>query len=74
MLLIVTVTALAAVFVLHSLPCFAQRAEELQTQRLNRREQAEQRMSTATRERVSISDAYALVGTSGTQSLTLSDR
>jgi hypothetical protein len=46
-LLIVTVAALAAVLVLHSFPCLAQRAEELQIQQLNRHEQAVQHTNTA---------------------------
>jgi len=56
-----TVAALAAMLVARCLPSSADSALELQTSHMNRREQAEQRMSTAACERGTISDAYQVV-------------
>jgi len=73
-LLIVAVAALAAMFVLCWLPSLADRTTELPTGSMNRCEQAQPHMSTATCERASMCDASALVGASGTKPLTLSAR
>jgi hypothetical protein len=60
-LLIVAVAALAAMFVLCCLPSLADRTTELQTGSMNRREQAEQDISTAANETGPTSDADQVV-------------
>lgn len=61
MLLIVTVVALAAVFVARSLPRVADRAQELRTGRMNRSEQVKQHTRAAAREREPSCAASAVV-------------
>jgi len=61
MLLVVAVTAFAAVLVVRCLPSVADRALELQAGSMNRREQAQQHTSTTAHEREALSDAAAVV-------------
>ena len=60
LLLVVEIIALAAVFVVHSLPCVADRAEELHKWAQARQGQAQQHTSTAAGERVHCCTAFAL--------------
>lgn len=70
-LLIVTVAALAAVLVLRSLPQAADRALELQTGSMNRREQAQRHTNIAARERRHPCAAHAVVAVLSMCALTL---